>query len=101
MMAFCAFLSLEAATIFIALVICWVDLTEAMRMRTSFKPGILLLFLCFVFSGNLSCCLFQGLYIFIQKFPFLKILKDFGMTNLHEMQKLDFKVCYTSCRNIF
>src|SRR4051812_44473654 len=39
--ASCALRSLAAETIFIALVICWVEITEAIRIRTSFKLAIL------------------------------------------------------------
>src|SRR5215211_9307783 len=40
MIASCAFRSLAAATIFIALVICWVFFTERMRLRMSRREAI-------------------------------------------------------------
>src|SRR5712671_741224 len=39
--ASCALRNLAALTIFIAFVICWVEITDAIRIRTSFKLAIL------------------------------------------------------------
>ena len=59
-MAFCARLSLEAETIFMALVICLVDFTEAILVRTSFKLAInYMLRLFFVFMCYIRGRFFQ------------------------------------------
>lgn len=42
-MAFCARLNFAADTIFIAEVICWVELTEPIRVLTSFRFAITIL----------------------------------------------------------
>ena len=74
MIAFCALLSLEAETIFMALVICLVDLTEAILVRTSFKFAInYMIRLFLVFVSDIGSSLLQHFYSIISKFSSTKI----------------------------
>jgi hypothetical protein len=54
--ASCAFFNLAAATIFMALVICRVEATDAIRVRISFKFAIYLFFIFDSISCSLCLC---------------------------------------------
>src|ERR1039458_8164742 len=84
-MASWARLSLDALTIFMALVICMVEPTETIRLRTSFKFAILLdILLCHVLgnageNAGKGIVIFSGLqivqYIFVFAFQELQVIR--------------------------
>ena len=99
--ASCAFLSFAADTIFMALVICMVEETDAIRLRISLRFAMLYTIdLRFIISCDIQCDFGQGVDDFVCEFSCPEIVEDLAMLGIEQLEICALKFFYFFNRDL-
>ena len=99
--ASCAFLSFAADTIFMALVICMVEETDAIRLRISLRFAMLYpIDLRFIIGCYIRCDFRQGVDDLVCEFSCLEIVEYLAMLGIEQLEICTLKFFYLFNRNL-